>query len=349
MKKLGLFILALSAFLFLCGEIRAESIAVTLTKKEEPTVVGEKFMLKMRLSSLVNYKKMEGFLAYDDTKVEFVSADDGISGGGGKLKINIENLLDYEIVEEFSEDYGVEEENPEAEETKRVFQMVFKALKPGKVSFQFVEGMKVFSETDAEMSVSNTPLDVVIQGKREASGESSLSDLKVADRTLQPEFSKHHYQYRIQVPKETEKLILSATPTDEKAAIVVAGNDKFQFGDNLVKLIVTAEDGTESVYELIVTREEESAEETAEVISSGGKEDGGASELSLGSEETKEEVTLAEEEKESKEEHRKKTIFYAIMGVVGLITFIILKFLLMALRKMEEEEENSKNEKDRKR
>lgn len=348
MKKLGLFILALSAFLFLCGEIRAESIAVTLTKKEEPTVVGEKFMLKMRLSSLVNYKKMEGFLAYDDTKVEFVSADDGISGGGGKLKINIENLLDYEIVEEFSEDYGVEEENPEAEETKRVFQMVFKALKPGKVSFQFVEGMKVFSETDAEMSVSNTPLDVVIQGKREASGESSLSDLKVADRTLQPEFSKHHYQYRIQVPKETEKLILSATPTDEKAAIVVAGNDKFQFGDNLVKLIVTAEDGTESVYELIVTREE-SAEETAEVISSGGKEDGGASELSLGSEETKEEVTLAEEEKESKEEHRKKTIFYAIMGVVGLITFIILKFLLMSLRKMEEEEENSKNEKDRKR
>lgn len=337
-KKFAIIILALFSFFFSSSMIKAESLSVVLSKKEKTITVGEQFFVRMKLSSLVNYRSMEAFLAYDEEMVSYISADDGITGGGGKLKINIENLLSADEVEEFVEDYGVVEDHSEAEENKRTFQMVFKALKSGKTNFHFVDGIKIFSENDEEMSVSSNSLDFVIQEKREESDVNTLSELKIEDANLKPEFKKNIYQYTLEVSSETKKLRLNALPTDDKANVIVAGNDNFQVGENLVKIIVTAENGSETVYEIIVTRKEESSESALE--KEGQKnETEPISKVIIGESDEKE-SELPVEKKESEKADRKKLIFYVIMGSVGFITFILLKFLLKMIDKMEKGEEN---------
>lgn len=343
MKRGLILFTVLMMLLFFPCKVKAESVSISLNPEVESVTVGESFIVRLTVSSNELFKRIEGFLSYDDEIIRYVSADDGITGGGGKLRVNIGELLEDEYVEEYEEDYGVSEENPEAEETKKTFQMVFKALKPGKTDFSFVDGMKVFSEKDEEMSLSIHVLSLLIKGKREASGVNTLSSLKVAEGDIFPEFSKNTFQYSLRVPFEVTRLVLSALPTDEKAGIMVAGNDNFQVGDNLVKLIVTAEDGNESIYELIVTREEEGKasdlekeSEKKEVIEE--KKPSAVSDMKEKESKVEESIELSSNEnKETDKGNRKKILFYGIMGVVGVIAFAVLKILLIKLKKMEED------------
>lgn len=325
--------------LFFPNTLRAQSVSVALTSEVESVTKGEMFKLRLRLSSLQEFKKMEGFLRYDDKLVRYVSSDDGILGGAGKLKINFESLLSDGYAEEYEEDYGVEEENPEAEETKRVFNLVFKALKPGKAVFSFVDGLKVYSATDEEMSVSLNSMELVIKEPREVSEISTLSDIRVEGRELSPKFSRNIFQYSVKIPEVSKKLVLTAIPTDEKAGIKIIGNDNLQLGDNLVKIEVTSEGGATSTYELLVRREGvEEVEDRTDKDGKVGEELGQVSGQLVEKEEPENQTLSLNENKESEGRNRKKIIFYGIMGGVGLMTFILLKLILKFLEKIEEVE-----------
>lgn len=331
-KQAYVFLCILFFSLFFSLKPEATGVGISLKTEEMAIGEGEMFRLKFELSSLQPFKKMEGLLLYDENIVSYIKADDGILGGSGKVRINIEELIEDGFVEEYEEDYGVNEENPEAEERKRSFHIVFKALKPGKVKFSFADGLKVLSKNEEELSLSYHPLEVVVKGKREASSLTSLSALSAQGVVLSPEFSKSIYQYKTKVPREVTRLLISALPSDEKAGIKVAGNGDFVFGDNLVKVIVTAEDGSEAVYEIIVTREEK---ETKAPTNEEENEKFEIKEVVLQGEEGKK-LEEREEESDSEQGNRKKIIFYGIMGSVGLITFIILKIVLKRIEKLDE-------------
>lgn len=335
MKKLGSIFLILFLCLLLSQQAKAESISVTLDSEKESVITGEMFQIKMKLSSGESFKKMEGYLIYDEKFVRYISSDDGILGGSGKLKINMENLLPDGYVEEYEEDYGVLEENPEAEAEKKIFTMVFKALKPGRAVFSFLDGLKVVSAQDEEMSISQKTMEIIVKEPREESNVSSLSEIRIEGAEILPKFSKNIFNYTVRVPNEVEKLNITAIPTDEKSGIVIAGNQDFKIGENLVKLIVTAEGGEKSAYEVIVTREEKKSVMEEKPASSTPQKDG-----IEGVEKKEEKEALSvNENKESGKKNSKKILFYGIMGGVGFITFIILKILLKFLDKIEEKEE----------
>lgn len=88
-----------------------------------------------------------------------------------------------------------------------------------------------------------------------ASGNNNLSGISVDGFLLSPVFSAENTQYVIWLPYETEQITISGTAADGKASVSVEGGDNLIAGaDNEIKVICTAEDGTQKIYTVIAKR-----------------------------------------------------------------------------------------------
>lgn len=90
--------------------------------------------------------------------------------------------------------------------------------------------------------------------KEEKSTNKNLSKLEVKPEGLTPEFKKDVTDYTIKIANNIEKLEIKAEAEDSKAKVQITGNDKLVEGDNVIKIAVTAEDGTIRTY--IITAEQ---------------------------------------------------------------------------------------------
>ena len=77
---------------------------------------------------------------------------------------------------------------------------------------------------------------------------------------MEPVFNNSINEYEVTVPFDVTKLDMTITPYDKKTRVEVSGNENFEIGDkNVVKILVTAEDGTTKTVTLKVTRSEDTA------------------------------------------------------------------------------------------
>lgn len=82
------------------------------------------------------------------------------------------------------------------------------------------------------------------------------------DITLNPKFDKKTTSYTVEVPYKIKNLNIEAVAEDEAFAKVdISGAENLEVGENEIKIIVTAEDGTPKEYILKVTRLEGTPEE----------------------------------------------------------------------------------------
>ena len=70
-----------------------------------------------------------------------------------------------------------------------------------------------------------------------------LKSLIVQGFNIYPSFQNNIYNYNLNISEEISKLDISAETENEKATFIIEGNDNLKNGDNLIKIIVTAEDG----------------------------------------------------------------------------------------------------------
>lgn len=90
------------------------------------------------------------------------------------------------------------------------------------------------------------------------SSDASLSSLVISGGTLAPEFSSSTKDYTTTVDYSVSSLAVTAKPTSDKATVAsVSGNDTLEVGENTVSIVVKAEDGTTSTYNIVVTRRAE--------------------------------------------------------------------------------------------
>ena len=75
----------------------------------------------------------------------------------------------------------------------------------------------------------------------EKSTNKNLAKLEVKPEGLTPEFKKDVTDYTIKVPNSIEKLDIIAEAEDSKSKVEISGNDKLVEGDNIVKILVTAD------------------------------------------------------------------------------------------------------------
>lgn len=67
-------------------------------------------------------------------------------------------------------------------------------------------------------------------------------------------FSPNKTEYTTKVPSNVNSLEVRASTTNEKATYTVTGNKDLKEGTNLIKVLVTAEDGTQKTYTIRVTK-----------------------------------------------------------------------------------------------
>lgn len=86
------------------------------------------------------------------------------------------------------------------------------------------------------------------------SDNSNLSSIQIAEGVISPEFSKTVKEYTVNVPYEATKLSIAATPEHSKGTVTINGKDELKVGENLIEIIVTAEDSSTDKYTIKAIR-----------------------------------------------------------------------------------------------
>ena len=328
MIKKTVFFILITALLFSFSVEKAEAAGanIILASKLTAATVGEKFTVTLTIDTEEVCSAFEAYLSYSNDTAEYVSADDGIAGGKGILRINLKDMNKDEYTEEYEEDYG--ENNDEYRGIEKKYEIIFKAKKSGLFTLSFSDGVHVFSDTGEEMSVSSNTFELNVKNKREASADSSLSALRIAGFKLSPMFSKNTLYYEINVDKDTEKLVIGADPSDANSTVSVEGSGELKTGSNEVRVTVTAEAGNSTTYVVTVNKEDKAKKEK---VSDGDKEktdekygilSGKISEEKEYVPEPAEESTVTETEN-SVNDSKNRPLYGIIAGIAAVICILL--------------------------
>ena len=244
MKKLKWFLLVMAILLCLCQPdyAYAASAALELQCLEDKIYREEQFEVELLVTTDITLGDFEGYLMYDDSVIEYVTGPSCITGGGGILKIA---------------DIGADKTN-----APRRYLLRFRAVNQGKAEISFYDTPMVYAyETGLTMSVFSNILSLDVLPPKDASSDSSLKSLRVSPGRLSPVFLAEVTTYDVTIPYEKDSIIISAAAADSKASVMVRHNTGLLVGVNEVEVVVTAEDETETIYVIYVTREEEKIEQ----------------------------------------------------------------------------------------
>ena len=87
---------------------------------------------------------------------------------------------------------------------------------------------------------------------------SKLNSLQVSPGTLAPVFSADTTSYTVAVPESTTEVTIAATAQSDKATVSVTGGKDLKHGENEAKVVVMAESGATTVYNITILCGEES-------------------------------------------------------------------------------------------
>ncbi len=68
------------------------------------------------------------------------------------------------------------------------------------------------------------------------------------------DFNQDMYRYYVNISSDIDELIIRASPSSDKANVMIEGNQQLVFGTNEITITVVAEDGSKSVYIIYVTK-----------------------------------------------------------------------------------------------
>lgn len=222
--------------------VQAASATITVSTTAEEPHVGDTVEVLLTIKADTTIGDFEAYLSYDDSILEFYSAASCITGGAGVLKIS---------------DIGA---SPSAQE--RSYKIIFNAIEKGECRLELYGRPVVYSYADGtEMSVTGFSKSILVYPSSLASGDSTLSALHLVDsriRTvaLTPVFSPEITTYYASVPYESDGIIVSAITTDKLSDVRVSGDGEVSLGNNEIQIVVTAEDGSRTVYTVYLYRAE---------------------------------------------------------------------------------------------
>ena len=335
MKKNIIIIFVLVFSFLLGGEKTFASSASVVLKSPSKTVVGEKFDVTLEIDSEEGLSGLETYLSYDDSLAEFLSADEGIAGGKGLLRVNIKNV--------------------EEVDGKLKYKMTFLAKLSGNFTMTFSDDVHLYAvNPDNEISVATNDLEMRIKNPRKASSDSSLIGIKVAGGVLTPKFSPSVLDYKVNVGGGVDDITVGVTTADKGAnySLVKDYGDKLRSGENNIYIIVKAEDGSKTNYNIVVIKENEASEETKDTAkdtkSSANPEEEPPIETSSdtgskGSTEEEHEYVPDAPGEEGTEEtdnnDSKQTVIYVIISAIVILGIMLMLGLVLYMKNKRNEED----------
>lgn len=126
----------------------------------------------------------------------------------------------------------------------------------GLVSTDFVEAnasasvqFKVVSASSPSDGYHHDDFDNATPGK---SSNNALSSLTVSAGTLTPAFDPAITEYTLSLPSQSDRLTITANPSDSRATVQGDGDISLQDGETSLSVVVTAEDGSAKTYTITV-------------------------------------------------------------------------------------------------
>lgn len=128
-----------------------------------------------------------------------------------------------------------------------------------------------------------------------------LSQLKIGELEIEPQFQTDVYEYKLQLKENIEKLDITTVATEENCNIEITGNDNLQEGENIITVIVKDEKQEKvATYQIIVNK------------------------------------ILSENTASSEQNEKEKIRKIAIISVIGIIIFIIFIIIIVKINKSKE-------------
>lgn len=115
--------------------------------------------------------------------------------------------------------------------------------------------IKVTEKAAVKVEEQDNKVEVKEENKEEKKTKSSDATLKnITVKNGDLVFAKDKTEYTVNVGKDVTSLGLKATSNSSKATVKITGDENFVVGENIVKITVTAEDGTTKVYTIKVIK-----------------------------------------------------------------------------------------------
>ena len=92
--------------------------------------------------------------------------------------------------------------------------------------------------------------------KKEYDSNNNLKSLTVDGQNIEPAFNKDTTEYKLSLDQSIEKINIQASAESGKASVSGTGEKTLSQGENTIEIKVTAENGNEKVYKIIVTVED---------------------------------------------------------------------------------------------
>lgn len=231
MKKIISILTTIIMILSLCTFFSINSAAAgnsTMSFSKKQINVDETVTVTIKLNANEKMYALEFALNYDPAVLEFVEGDD-CSGGAGII--------------------SVAAANSSSTASKR---FKFKAQKAGSCYISTAD-MAYVNENEEIISVANQGANLTVKDAT-LSGDAKLKSLSLSDGTLSPAFSANRTSYTAEVTNDVTSCKIYATASDSNATVKINGNSKLSVGKNNCEVTVTAPNGTQKIYKIVITR-----------------------------------------------------------------------------------------------
>ena len=98
------------------------------------------------------------------------------------------------------------------------------------------------------------------------SDDSSLSELKLKNAVLEPEFAPDEVNYTASVPYSVAVAEFEYKASHMGSDVIVSGPDELAVGENIYKIVVKAETGAQTIYTVTITRAEMESDSTLKTL-----------------------------------------------------------------------------------
>ena len=272
MKKIVFVFLFFLSVLLFPAEAGAAGCVIQFSTADSQVKKGDTFTVVCQVTSDTAFLDTEFKVNFDSDILHFQKGGRKVTASGGVLTVS--------------------STGNETATTKKTFSLQFVAVKNGKASLEVDGTAKITNEDGEGLSVSSNRLDITVSKKGAQqtpaaaatavpvvtpepvlSKNNRLKTLKTSAVSFQPEFSSDVTEYTATVDADTDTLYFSFAAEDDKSRVQATGNENLKTGANNVQLTITAEDGGQKVYHILVTRETEAQTKEREEGNTGAAAD----------------------------------------------------------------------------
>lgn len=287
MKKYLLCLISVLAFTIFASEVSADSFSATLTSSDSFT---DEITVKLQISSYQdNNSTCQGICAfsadysYDTSKIELIKVtslnDFRLLQGNGNVVLSKATGVSSgsEIVAFTFKDKGLSnneevtftmtnlnasngDDDITGNNVSKTFKYISKTSNDNQNNNNNNNNNQNNNNNNKNQNNTTTGSNTNNNDKKndtkpedEKSSNADLKSITISSGDIK--FSKDILNYNVVVDNKTNSITITVKTDDENAKVIGAGKHSLNVGDNKIKIIVTAEDGTKKTYTINISRD----------------------------------------------------------------------------------------------